>query len=319
MKISPMFCALVLALASACSRPSEITDAKRSPKPPPAESLAIPSGLHVDVEIDGAATPAIDAARLGAIPPSFSDADHRAWKLATVLGAPAERPGVVFSAVSDKGVALELRPAASATDPTPVLELNRRGEVRVGLVAPDDPFPEFHGKGGRLNRPGDPLPHVSSPTKLRVYLAGAAPAASSTVGTGTGGGGGNGGGAQTASNAPPLKVVLTGGAPTAWSPDQLAPIKHFTIHSDGSEKDAWSLREIAHQLVGPNARVVGAVDGDGTKAKIAAKAWNDPKKTPVLRINRRGMYKIEWVDKDGNMTNDDDVRDVKSVEVDPKG
>jgi hypothetical protein len=29
------------------------------------------------------------------------------------------------------------------------------------------------------------------------------------------------------------------------------------------------------------------------------------------------MYKIEWVDKDGNMTNDDDVRDVKSVEVAP--
>jgi hypothetical protein len=146
-----------------------------------------------------------------------------------------------------------------------------------------------------------------------------APSPSSTVGTGDNGGGGKGGGADAKGSAAPLKVVVTGGTPTTWSPDAFAGIKQFTIHSDGSEKGAWSLREITHQLVGPKARVVGAVDGDGTKAKINPKDWADAKKTPVLRINRRGMYKIEWVDKDGNMTNDDDVRDVKSIEVTPGG
>jgi hypothetical protein len=315
MNTVPHILAIALLLGAGCSRTSDSTDAKRSPKPPPADSLAIPAALHVEVEIDGTPAPAIDASRLGAVHPSFTDDDHRAWRLGAVIGPAADRPGVVISAMGDKGVALELHGGTGPAGPVPVLELNRRGEVVVALVTPDDPFPEFHGKGGRLNRPGDPLPHVSSPTRLRVYVAGTSPVDSGTVGTGTGGGAGNGGGSQATSNAAVLKVVITGGTPKTWSPDAFASIQRFTIHSDGSEKDAWSLRDIAHQLVGPKARVVGAVDGDGTRAKIQPKDWADPRKTPVLRINRRGMYKIEWVDKDGNMTNDDDVRDVKSVEV----
>jgi hypothetical protein len=275
--------------------------------------------VHIDVEIDGVAAAAIDAPRLSAAKPDFADDEHRSWRLATLVGPAATRPGAVVAAVGDKGVALEMPAGASASDPTPVLSLNRRGDVVVGLVTPDDPFPDFHGKGGRLNRPGDPLPRLASPTKLRVYVAGAAaaPGASSSAGTGTGGGKGEGGGEQSGAAAAPLRVVVTGGAPTTWAPDALAQVAHFAIHADGADKDAWSLRDVAHKLVGPTARVTAVVDGDGTHAKIDAKAWGDAKKTPVLRINRRGMYKIEWVDKDGNLTMDDDVRDVRSVEVAP--
>jgi hypothetical protein len=310
-----------LLLAAGCSRLSDSTDTKRSPKPPPSASVAVPASLHIDVEVDGTPAAPIDAARLEAVKPDFSDDDHRAWRLTTLVGPAAARPGVVIAAVADQGVALELRPTGAATDPAPVLELNRRGEVVVTMMSPGEPFPEFHGKGGRLNRPGDPAPRVMSPTKLRVSVAaaGTTAAASSTVGTGTNGGEGKGGGERASASAQPLKVVITGGTPTTWAPDAFAPVKRFTIHSDGSDKDAWSLRDIVHQLVGPKARVLGAVDGDGTKARIAPKDWADAKKTPVLRINRRGMYKIEWVDKDGNMTNDDDVRDVKSIEVAPGG
>jgi hypothetical protein len=309
--------AVAAALAWGCSKTSDSTDAKRSPKPPPAEELSIPAALHVDVEIDGAPAPAIDAAKLGATKPDFSDDEHRAWRVVTLVGPAAARPGVVVTAMAAQGLSLEMRPGAAPADPVPVLSLNRRGELHVGLVTPDDPFPGFHGKGGRLNRPGDPLPHLAGLTKLRVYVGAAPPVASNTVGTGTGGGKGNGGGDQASSEAAPLKVVVTGAAPTAWSPASLAAVPRFTIHADGADKEAWSLRDVTHQLVGPHARVTGAVDGDGTRAKIDPKAWADAKKTPVLRINRRGMYKIEWVDKDGNMTNDDDVRDVKSVEVTP--
>jgi hypothetical protein len=313
--------AVALAVAACgCSKSSEVTDAKRSPKPPPAETVTIPAALHVDVEIDGAPAPAIDAARLTATKPDFSDEEHRAWRVATLLGATATRPGVVVTALGDKGLSLEMRPGSAPGEPAPALSLNRRGEVVAGLVAPDDPFPDFHGKGGRLNRPGDPLPRMSGPTKLRVFVpAAAAASASSTVGNpGTGGGAGNGGGSQSSSDAAPLKVVITGGAPASWSPAALAAVQRFTIHADGADKDAWSLRDVVHQLVGPKARATSAVDGDGTRAKISPKDWADAKKTPVLRINRRGMYKIEWVDKDGNMTNDDDVRDVKTVEVAPQ-
>jgi hypothetical protein len=163
--------ALALGIASGCSKPDDTSDAKRSPKPPPAASVAIPAALHVEVEVDGAPAPAIDAARLSGIKPDFSDEDHRAWRLTTLVGAAAARPGVVVNVLGDKGVALEMRPAGGASDPAPVLSLNRRGEVKVEVVAPDDPFPDFHGKGGRLNRPGDPLPRVAGPTRLRVFLA----------------------------------------------------------------------------------------------------------------------------------------------------
>ena len=174
---------------------------------------------------------------------------------------------MVIAAVADQGVSLELRPTGAPTDPTPVLELNRRGEVVVTMMSPDEPFPEFHGKGGRLNRPGDPAPRVMSPTKLRVSVAGPSAATSSTVGTGGNGGEGKGGGEKASATAQPLKVVITGGTPTTWAPDAFAPVKRFTIHSDGSDKDAWSLRDLVHQLVGPKARVLGAVDGDRTKAQ----------------------------------------------------
>jgi hypothetical protein len=310
----------LLLLVAACSKTSDSVDAKRSPKPPPAASVAVPAGLHVDVEIDGVPASPIDAARLTATTPDFQDDDHRAWRVTTLLGAAAARPGVVVAAVGDKGVSVEMRPGPGPNDPTPVLSLNRRGDVVAELLAPDAPFPDFHGKGGRLNRPGDPTPRLPSPVRLRVFVPGAAaPVASSTVGTGTGGGTGDGGGALAATNAEPLKVLVTGTGPTTWTPAALAALPRFTIHADGSDKDAWPLRDVVHVLVGPRARVTAAIDGDGTSAKIDKKAWADTKKTPVLRINRRGMYKIEWVDRDGDLTNDDGVRNVRSVEVNPNG
>jgi hypothetical protein len=174
MKTAASGIALVLALAfaTACSRASESSDAKRSPKPPPAESVAVPAGLHVDVEIDGAPAAPIDAARLAGIKPDFSDDEHRAWRVATILGPAAMRPGVVVAAVGDRGVSVEMRAGPGPSDPTPALLLNRRGEVVVGMLAPGAPFPVYHGNGGRLGRPGDPLPHVAGPTKLRIYLEG---------------------------------------------------------------------------------------------------------------------------------------------------
>ena len=162
--------ALVL-FAAACSRPSESTDAKRSPRPPPSATVTIPAALHVDVEIDGAPAPAVDAARLGSIKPDYSNDEHRVWRIATLVGASGARPGAVVAAMGDNGVTLEMPVPSSATDPIPTLSLNRRGDVVVGLVAPDDPFPDYHGRGGRLNRPGDRLPRLYGPTRIWITAA----------------------------------------------------------------------------------------------------------------------------------------------------
>jgi hypothetical protein len=302
-------------LLAGCSRASDSADAKRSPKAPPAVSGVVPAGWHVDVEIDGANAPPIDAPRLDATKPDFADEEHRAWRVATLVGAAAARPGAIIAAVGDAGTAVEMRSGTAPNDPTPVLSLNRRGEVVVEVISPDDPFPDFHGKGGRLNRPGDPQPRVAAPTKLRVYVTPAVDGG--VVGTGDRGGEGKGGGASATGAAPPLKAVVAGGPAQTWTTQSFDPVPRFTIHADNSDRDAWSLRDIVTKLVGPKARVTAAVDGDGTRAKIDAKQWADATKTPVLRVNRRGMYKIEWVDKDGNMTSDDDVRDVRSIEIAP--
>ena len=163
--------AWVLLLVCACSKPSESTDAKRSPRPPPSASQTIPPELHVEVEVDGAPQAAIDAARLGAIKPDFTNEEHRVWRLSTLVGPAAAQPGAVVAAVGDNGVTLEMPVPATPSDPLPTLSLNRRGDVVVGLVDPQDPFPGYHGRGGRLNRPGDRLPRLYGPTRIRVLAA----------------------------------------------------------------------------------------------------------------------------------------------------
>ena len=61
-------------------------------------------------------------------------------------------------------------------DPTPdglepVLFLTRRGDVVVAAVDPKDPFPKYHGQGGRLHRAGDTMPRISPVAKLAITHA----------------------------------------------------------------------------------------------------------------------------------------------------
>jgi len=161
----------LLALALACTKASESSDAKRMPKPPPSASAPEPGdAVHIEVSIDGKAAPALDGAKLAATPPDFKDGEHRAWRVATLLPA-ADREAAVVAATGDKDVTILLpRPRAKA-DPVPVLEVNRRGDVFAGLVSADEPFPSFHGRGGRLARPGDPLPRVTGVKRIAVTIA----------------------------------------------------------------------------------------------------------------------------------------------------
>jgi len=165
--------ALVLAAVAslACTKASESTDGKRMPKPPPPQATAVPAaGSTVNVEIDGAPAATIDAAKLASVPPDFKDEEHRAWKMTTLLGAAAARDGAVVAATGDKDVTILLRKPVGAKDPVPALIVNRRGELFASVLLPDEPFPAYHGQGGRLARPGDPLPRVGGVTKIRVYV-----------------------------------------------------------------------------------------------------------------------------------------------------
>jgi len=150
-----------------CSRAGEESEGKRTPIPPPPRQVSIPADLRIAVTIDGVAQPPIDAAALGAQAPDFADDERRAWKLTRLVPA-FDRTGAVVEAHGQGGVAIKLRRPAEAGAPQPVLFLTRRGGVAVTLVDPVEPFPTYHGQGGRLRRPGDPLPHLSPVHELAI-------------------------------------------------------------------------------------------------------------------------------------------------------
>ena len=158
---------IALALVACDTAPSH-NDTKRMPKPPPPEDAAPPAALSIAVEIDGVAAPPIDAARLDATPPDFTDQDRRAWRLETLLGEPARREGVVTTVTGEKGLSIQLDRSSAEGAPIAVLAVSRRGEVVAAMVDADDPFPAYHGHGGRLARRGDPLPRISGVTKISL-------------------------------------------------------------------------------------------------------------------------------------------------------
>jgi hypothetical protein len=158
--------ACAIAGLAGCQKASDATQAKRMPQPPPTRELSVPDGLHIEVMVGDKPAPAIDAARLRAVAPEFADNERRAWKLTTLVGGVAAGTEFVVSGAPSAG--LVLTQPATATEPQPVLMLNRRGDLVATMVAPNAPFPQFHGAGGRLGRPGDATPHIPGVTKIVV-------------------------------------------------------------------------------------------------------------------------------------------------------
>jgi len=153
--------------AGACSRAGDESQARRAPIAPPPPTVKVPADLHIPVTVDGQPAAAITAAALGQLAPDFSDDEHRAWRLVRLVPA-FDRDGAVLEARGHTGVSLRLDRPASAAAPQPVLFLTRRGDVMVSVVDPANPFPGYHGQGGRLRRQGDPLPRIQPVTELAV-------------------------------------------------------------------------------------------------------------------------------------------------------
>jgi hypothetical protein len=157
---------LIAVLAAACSKASNEGDKKQWQESPPPKDINVPAGLAISVEVDGAARPQITSDTLAKIKPDFVDADHRAWRIPTLV-VEAAPPGSIIEAGSSTGVAVKFEhPTTEGLEP--VLFLTRRGEVLVTAVDPKDPFPRYHGQGSRLRRPGDSMPRVGQVTKLSI-------------------------------------------------------------------------------------------------------------------------------------------------------
>ncbi|MEO6773605.1 MAG: hypothetical protein ABI467_11400 [Kofleriaceae bacterium] len=160
---------LLVALAVVgCSKASDEASAKKWQAQPPFKEMAPPPGLSIAVAVDGAARPPITAITLES-KPDFEDSERKAWLISHLVpeAAPA---GTVIEASSPGGVSLKLaHPTADGLEP--VLFLTRRGEIVVSTVDPKQPFPGYHGKGGRLHRAGDSMPRLTPVAKLVITRA----------------------------------------------------------------------------------------------------------------------------------------------------
>jgi hypothetical protein len=108
--------------------------------------------------------------------------------------------------------------------------------------------------------------------------------------------------------------VAIAGTVTKWDAAAFAKAPHFVgKNTGGADRDMWSLRELAHTLVGPTARV-SAVTGGGATKSIDETAWNDASRTPVLQTTRRGAFKFRWTDTDGKW-GEAEIKDVSRLEI----
>jgi hypothetical protein len=116
--------------------------------------------------------------------------------------------------------------------------------------------------------------------------------------------------------APQLQLaVAIDGAAASWGPDAFDKVVKYAKNdkaSDGEAREVWSLRDLAHGLVGPTARVT-AVTGNGSKT-IDRAAWDDASHEPLLHTTRRGTLKFRWASADGKW-GDTEVNDVTRIEI----
>ena len=160
---------LIVLTLMACSKASNEGDKKQWQESPPPKEVSVPVGLSIGVDVDGSPRPPITSEILQRTKPDFSDPEHRAWRIPTLV-AEAARTGTFVEASAPSGVAVKFaHPTPEGLEP--VLFLTRRGEVILAALDPKDPFPRYHGQGSRLRRPGDSMPRIAPVSKLAITRA----------------------------------------------------------------------------------------------------------------------------------------------------
>jgi len=137
------------------------------PAPPPSANREIPADVNIAVTVDGEAKPPITSAVLTATPPDWTDKDQRkAWRIAKLVGV-EEAPDRAFAITgTTNNITVDFPAKSAANALVPALALSLRGTMVVEFVDPADPFPRFHGEGGRLGRSPESEPRVAGVTRI---------------------------------------------------------------------------------------------------------------------------------------------------------
>ena len=159
---------LVVLVCVACGSGEPANEGKRMPAPPPVNKQGVPANVSIEVLVDGKRLTPITQATLLATPPDWSDTQRKAWKIARLVGA-AETAETSFAITGTANNITVEFPAVSAANPlVPVLLLSQRGIIVAEFVDPKNPFPSFHGEGGRLGRSPESEPRVPGVTRIEV-------------------------------------------------------------------------------------------------------------------------------------------------------
>ena len=111
-----------------------------------------------------------------------------------------------------------------------------------------------------------------------------------------------------------IEVVVNGRPSGAWTQAQIATAAAIAMtNQNGNDRQGWPLRPLTQSLVGTHARIV-AVANSVERVAIDEKAWNDPARALVLRLNHHGEYKAQWVDARGN-ADEAFLKDVRRLEI----
>lgn len=132
---------------------------------PERERAAIPRDLKIFVEIDGRPLPAIDASAL-AVAPDLEDEHRVAWRLQRLIPQLEQATQLVVEQRDHQRIVLPLDQPGQPVSEIALL-LNRKGEIVLASLDPQNPFPAFHGRGGNRGRaPGEE--RIRDPHWLRL-------------------------------------------------------------------------------------------------------------------------------------------------------
>jgi hypothetical protein len=274
---------LWLALLAACG-PAETPRAELPP-------------LRIAVEIDLEPGPPVDAARLAVLPPDLENGERRAWDLGPLLGERYYERGARLDVIDSGGTSVSFsEPSRRQDGRRPALVLNQKGEWFVELVEPD--AETAHGRGGNRGRPAARTQRMTDVAQLRLFTPS------------------GGVSRRRPRESNEVQVVMDGERVATWTPESLAKVPKLPIDRLSPRlQKAWGLREAVSTLPGPPKRVVRVGSSEGRSLEIPEELWKDAAQIPVMRLNQRGMIKLEWIDASGRRSSGPEVRGLTRVEL----
>jgi hypothetical protein len=162
--------ALMLVFCVACGKSEPANEGKRMPAAPPsAKTREVPADLKITVIVDGQERPAITRDSLVATAPEWADTQgHKGWRVAKLVGVDESTDRWFAITGTANNITVEFQAKSDANALVPALTLSQRGQMVLELVDPADPFPRFHGEGGRLGRSPESEPRVAGVTRIEA-------------------------------------------------------------------------------------------------------------------------------------------------------